>query len=155
LELFQHSDYALLDLVVDGETISVTPNHEFWVVDKGWIEAEDLGIGDRLWTNDGGVVDVDGVTRREGSFQVYNFEVDGFHSYFVSDLDILVHNACSPYTNKTIEKLVKSKASYQNLIEKHQKKLQDYIANPDAYNNQGILANTPNTVFGSFLQRTS
>jgi hypothetical protein len=35
LELFQHSDYQLLDLVIDGETISVTPNHEFWVVDSG------------------------------------------------------------------------------------------------------------------------
>jgi Pretoxin HINT domain len=145
LELFSHTDYQLLDLVVDRETISVTPNHEFWVVDRGWVNAEDLGIGDRLWTDDGRSVDVDGVTRREGSFQVYNFEVDGFHSYFVSDWGVLVHNACSPYTNKTIEELVKSKASYQDLIEEHQKKLQDYIANPDAYDNQGILANTPNT----------
>jgi intein/homing endonuclease len=62
LELFQHSDYQLLDLVVDGEAISVTPNHEFWVVDRGWVNAEDLGIGDRLWTDDGRSVDVDGVT---------------------------------------------------------------------------------------------
>jgi Pretoxin HINT domain len=96
LELFQHSDYQLLDLVVDGEAISVTPNHEFWVVDRGWVNAEDLGIGDRLWTDDRRSVDVDSVSRREGSFQVYNFEVDGFHTYFVSDWGVLVHNCDIP-----------------------------------------------------------
>jgi hypothetical protein len=31
---------------------------------------------------------------REGDFRVYNFEVEGFHTYFVSDLGLLVHNAC-------------------------------------------------------------
>jgi Pretoxin HINT domain len=62
----------------------------------GWLQAEDLQRGDRLWTDDGRSIDVDGVSRREGSFQVYNFEVDGFHSYFVSDLGVLVHNACKP-----------------------------------------------------------
>ncbi|WP_414530932.1 hypothetical protein, partial [Nodularia chucula] len=39
------------------------------------------------------VVDVDGVEKREGKFEVYNFKVEGFHTYFVSDLGILVHNA--------------------------------------------------------------
>lgn len=102
--------------MVDGEIISVTPNHEFWVVDRGWLQAQDLGVGDRLWTATGGVVDVDGVTRREGSFLVYNFEVDGFHSYFVSDWGVLVHNACKQkgkYTeptlpDKVIAKLLRS-----------------------------------------------
>ena len=31
---------------------------------------------------------------REGDFQVYNFEVEDFHTYFVSDLGLLIHNAC-------------------------------------------------------------
>jgi Pretoxin HINT domain len=92
LELFSHTDYQLLNLVIDGETISVTPNHEFWVVDKGWLQAEDLGIGSLLQTEDGRTVDVDGITKREKSILVYNFEVDGFHSYFVSKFGVLVHN---------------------------------------------------------------
>jgi hypothetical protein len=50
-------------------------------------------------TSDGRVVDVDGVETREGSFEVYNFKVEGFHSYFVSDLGVLVHNACDPVGN--------------------------------------------------------
>jgi hypothetical protein len=45
-------------------------------------------------TEDGVIIDLDGIERREGEFQVYNFEVEDFHTYFVSDLEILVHNAC-------------------------------------------------------------
>jgi hypothetical protein len=34
------------------------------------------------------------VERRDEKVKVYNFEVEGFHTYFVSDLGILVHNTC-------------------------------------------------------------
>jgi hypothetical protein len=47
-----------------------------------------------LQTEDGRVIDVDRVEKREGNFEVYNFNVEGFHTYFVSELGILVHNTC-------------------------------------------------------------
>ncbi|WP_414530958.1 hypothetical protein, partial [Nodularia chucula] len=46
-----------------------------------------------LQTEDGRVVDVDGVEKRSGLFEVYNFRVEGFHTYFVSELGLLVHNS--------------------------------------------------------------
>lgn len=49
----------------------------------------------------------------------------------------------NPYLNKNIEELLKARKSYQDLIEEHQKKLQNYLTNPDAYDNQGLLTNTP------------
>jgi hypothetical protein len=57
------------------------------------VEAKDLKVGSLLQTEDGRVIDVDGIEKREGKFEVYNFKVEGFHTYFVSDLGILVHNA--------------------------------------------------------------
>jgi hypothetical protein len=67
------------------------------VPDKGWVEAGDLQVGDLFQTEDGVIIDLDGVERREGEFEVYNFEVEDFHTYFVSELEILVHNAnCGP-----------------------------------------------------------
>jgi hypothetical protein len=39
--------------------------------------------------------------------------------------------------------LKKSYKSYQDLIEEHTKKLNDWLANPDAYDNKGILKNNP------------
>ena len=105
-----------------------------------------LEVGSLLQTEDGKVIDVDRVEKREGDFTVYNFKVEGFHTYFVSDLGILVHNAnygSNPYLNKNTDELLKSRKSYQDLIEEHQKKLQDYLASPDAYDRQGLLANAP------------
>lgn len=61
--------------------------------DKGWLEAKDLVVGSLLQTGDGKVVDVDKIEKREGKFEVYNFNVEGIPTYFVSELGILVHNA--------------------------------------------------------------
>jgi hypothetical protein len=92
-DTFVRQTDKLVDLYIDGEVISTTEEHPFWTPDKGWVEAKDLTVGSLLQTEDGRVVNVDGVETREGSFEVYNFKVEGFHSYFVSDLGVLVHNA--------------------------------------------------------------
>jgi hypothetical protein len=69
------------------------------VPDKGWVEAKDLIVGSLLQTEDGRIVDVDRLEKREGSFEVYNFRVEGIPTYFVSDVGILVHNEnCPPLT---------------------------------------------------------
>ncbi len=91
----RHTD-KLVDLYIDGEVISTTGEHPFWTPDKGWVEAQDLVVGSLVQTSDGRTIDVDRVEKREGDFTVYNFKVEGFHSYFVSDLGILVHNAVCP-----------------------------------------------------------
>jgi hypothetical protein len=88
----RHTD-KLVDLYIDGEVISTTGEHPFWTPDKGWVEAKDLEVGSLLQTEDGRIIDVDGVEKREGDFTVYNFRVEGFHTYFVSELGVLVHNA--------------------------------------------------------------
>jgi intein/homing endonuclease len=79
---------------VDGEVISTTEEHPFWVPDRGWVEAKDLVVGSLLQLYDGTVVDVDKIEKRKGLFDVYNFSVEWFHTYFVSELGILVHNVC-------------------------------------------------------------
>jgi hypothetical protein len=92
----RHTD-KLVDLYIDGEVISTTGEHPFWTPDKGWVEAKDLTVGSLVQTEDGRIIDVDKIEKREGDFTVYNFKVDGFHTYFVSDLGVLVHNAgCGP-----------------------------------------------------------
>ena len=46
-----------------------------------------------MQTENGRIVDVARVEKRLGKFDVYNFNVEGIPTYFVSDLGILVHNA--------------------------------------------------------------
>jgi hypothetical protein len=92
LVAYERQATTLIDIYVDGEIISATEEHPIWVVDKGWVEPKDLQVGDLLQTKDGRVVDVDKIEKRESDFKVYNFRVEGIPTYFVSDLEILVHN---------------------------------------------------------------
>lgn len=93
MDTFEKEATELYDLYVDGEVISATGEHPFWTPNLGWVEAKDLVVGSLLQTADGRVVDVDKVEKREGKFEVYNFNVEGIPTYFVSDLGVLVHNA--------------------------------------------------------------
>ncbi|MCC3416220.1 MAG: hypothetical protein JGK05_32030 [Microcoleus sp. PH2017_02_FOX_O_A] len=101
LDTFENEATELYDLYVDGEVISTTAEHPFWVPGQGWVKAKDLVVGSLLQTEKETFVDVDKIERREGNFKVYNFEVEGFPTYFVSELGILVHNTCiSPYRSR-------------------------------------------------------
>lgn len=82
LDTFVRETSALVDLYVDGEVISTTGEHPFWVPEKGWVEATDLTVGSLLQTGDGRIVDVDRVEKREGKFPVFNFRVEGIPTYF-------------------------------------------------------------------------
>jgi YD repeat-containing protein len=49
----------------------------------------------------------------------------------------------SGLTNQTREQLLSSRQSYQDLITEHRQKLADYLADPMAHDNRGLLANAP------------
>jgi hypothetical protein len=65
------------------------------VIDKGWIAAGDLVVGDEVHTLDGDAGTVTGfkLEKLDGPMPVYNFEVEDFQSYFVGN-GVLVHNVC-------------------------------------------------------------
>jgi Bacterial EndoU nuclease/Pretoxin HINT domain len=64
------------------------------VKDVGWVAAKDLSAGSQLETKGESWLGVDRVEQHTEVATVYNFEVAGFHTYFVSDLGLLVHNSC-------------------------------------------------------------
>ena len=81
----------------DGEqTIRSTVGHPYFVVGRGWVHAKDLKVGDRLSGSLGEPLVVTGLEIREEQAKHYNFEVEGFHTYFVSetksDPAVWVHN---------------------------------------------------------------
>lgn len=91
---------TVLDIRVQSETITATPEHPFWVVGVGWTVAGELRHGSKLLTKQGTVVTVESVRTRRGKFKVYNFEVATTHNYYVSSLGILVHNQCGPFLKR-------------------------------------------------------
>jgi len=83
----------LVDIVVDGETISSTPSHKFWLPElQKWVIAEEIKEGTKLLQKDGSFSIVQSVSSREGLIDVYNLEVTEEHNYFVGNVGYLVHN---------------------------------------------------------------
>lgn len=95
-------------LHVRGEVIRTTDEHPFWVVDKGWVKAAELKVGDLLIGRDGTQTAVEDVIDTGEYETVYNFRVAEFHTYFVGSgdwgFDVWAHNRCL----KAIEQLDQS-----------------------------------------------
>ncbi len=70
--------------------------HPFYSPVKGWTSAVDLRAGDILVMLNGEYVVVEQVQHEllESPETTYNFEVEDFHTYYVGDISVLVHNAC-------------------------------------------------------------
>jgi hypothetical protein len=86
-----------LTIRVDSREIVTTPEHPFWVEGHGWTAAKDLTSGDKLLLESGKVAEIVQTFHQRllKPQRVYNFEVDDWHTYYVSDLSVLVHNACT------------------------------------------------------------
>jgi len=83
--------------LITANSIKATPTHPFWIVGTGWVEAGSLVIGDKLLLYSGKIVTISGIENETLAkpVKVYNFEVEGWHTYFVSEQSVLVHNSCS------------------------------------------------------------
>ena len=84
-------------VTVNGEQITGTPTHPYYVEGKGWVEASALHEGQTVWLADGTKATVEAISSYtlQEPVTVYNFEVEDFHTYFVGDCGVLVHNVCN------------------------------------------------------------
>jgi RHS repeat-associated protein len=87
-----HSDPAVEHLRLDSGTIETTPNHPFFTVDRGWVEAGKLLVGEQIKTESGAPAAVVGFTVDNHSADMWDLTVDGAHTFFVSSARVLVHN---------------------------------------------------------------
>ena len=81
------------------------PGPPFYSPVKGWTDAVQLRAGDILVLVNGEYVVVEKVQHEllESPVKVYNFQVEDYHTYYVSDAGVLVHNECRP-TNASPDK---------------------------------------------------
>jgi hypothetical protein len=87
-------------LTVNEEAITTTRGHRLWVVDKGWQMSKVIKLGSQLVAVDG-IAQIQSISPAEKA-DVYNLEVGEFHTYFVGQNRVLVHdNTCpQPTTNR-------------------------------------------------------
>ena len=96
-EIFIIEDQPLLRVQVTTdagkpEVILATANHPFFVPDIGWVGAGFLAVGQPLQLASGHGAVVSALESLPGTHPVYNFEVEGFHTYYVGEQGVWVHN---------------------------------------------------------------
>ena len=108
MQVFVKQNNEILHLETTVGNIATTTNHPFYVIDKGWVAARDLTVGDEVYIIDGSSGFVTGleIEKFAEPLVVYNLEVEGFHSYFVGD-GVLVHNAYKPVKDGTYSAEIK------------------------------------------------
>lgn len=78
---------------INGGDINVTKAHEFWVFQDGlwrWKRANELEVGNLLYTFIGGVKPIEDIKLVSGEVEVIQFDVEPLDVYFAAG--VLVHN---------------------------------------------------------------
>ena len=76
-----------------ADPLEVTGNHPVFSEDhQEFVTAKSLRVGGRLRRADGTTATVTSLAKLPGRWTVFNLEVEGAHQYYVTDLDLLVHN---------------------------------------------------------------
>lgn len=81
-ETFVRESNELVYIEVGDEIITTTPEHPFYVPQKGFVNAIDLRAGDYLWTVNGEYVIIEKIQHEllESPVKVYNFRVGKDHT---------------------------------------------------------------------------
>ena len=97
VETYVNETDELIHLSVNGAEIVCTPSHPFYSPVKGWTDAVHLRAGDILVLVNGECAVVEKIQHEllESPVKVYNFQVEDYHTYYVSDSGVLVHNMCA------------------------------------------------------------
>jgi hypothetical protein len=95
---FATPERDIVDVRVRGSDAALrsTPEHPFLTLDRGWVVARDLAPGEPVVTADGAAVAVESLSAEGAREEVYNFEVEETHAYFVGEARVAVHNYCAP-----------------------------------------------------------
>ena len=131
VETYINQSDELIHIFVNGEEIITTPTHPFYSPVKGWTDAVHLRAGDILVLVNGEYVVVEEVQHEvlETQVTVYNFQVEDFHTYFISNSSILVHNKCFADTDN-LPSFSTGRTEPQNLVE--QLAMESTKSNPTA-----------------------
>ncbi|WP_297430328.1 polymorphic toxin-type HINT domain-containing protein [Clostridium sp.] len=131
LYVYKKHTSNFVNITIEGKLIETTPTHIFMLDDGDWRAAENLQIGNKITASDGYDKTIESIEliQYNECREIYNLNVDENHTYFVSDLGVLVHNDCNyegvSKTNATepsLEKGGKPKGNYAREKERGLKK---------------------------------
>ena len=94
-----------------------------------WVSAQNLKFGDKVLLSDGtyGIIQTVKVETLSVPETTYNFEVEDFHTYFVGEQSVCVHNA-NCHTQRGLERQREAKMNNTDTITSNgHKRIPDYL----------------------------
>jgi RHS repeat-associated protein len=101
------------------ETLRATAHHPFFVSGRGWIEAGRVQAGQRIEQAQGGRSEVRGVRTVDRLPDVYNLEVARYHSYFVGESGVWVHNQWFGSLCRTVSRSIQGVSTSSRLATRY------------------------------------
>ena len=132
----------------ENREIGLKQEHESYItLSEKWVSAYKLKVGDKVLLSDGkyGIIKSVEVEELAVPETTYNFEVEGFHTYFVGENSVCVHNAgCGDYKRLDEKKFMKDNNMdseqfhkfKKNLLKNSEYPMKQYGKNPDLWINK-------------------
>ena len=133
VRLFRNESKDWTGVTVNGLEIVSTPGHKYFLPEtKKWVPAEDLKVGVKVLLSDGsyGIIESVRTIHYDIPQTTYNFEVADFHTYYVSEANVLVHNRCKYYeATRSEEGIIKGKQITKKQALERVRRGDDVLAN--------------------------
>ena len=101
-EVFKTEAHTIYHIRMDGEAeLKTTAYHPIFVIDEGWVNAINLKEDMLVETVEGSarITNIEKI-RHEEPVEVFNFHVEDWESYFVSEKSVYVHNSKGEHENE-------------------------------------------------------
>ena len=134
LDTFVRTTNDLIHIFIGDEELITTIDHPFWVKGKGFVPAMSLVIGSGLINDNGDIAYVENILRETNNngVEVFNFKVENYHTYYVGENNILVHNAdYSQISAQEFQSEFRERAKKSGLSESDTNKAIDAFNNED------------------------
>lgn len=131
------------------QSLMATEEHPFWVEGKGWTKVRDLQPGDEFVTYNGAKATCMGVELDDFTDDVFNLEVEDFHTYFVGFAGVWVHNKSPIDFNRLNNKEVDNPKPEWSVLHKSEADLLALQATSEA----GAIVAAKGTVREAIVQR--
>ncbi|NBB32029.1 polymorphic toxin-type HINT domain-containing protein, partial [Cellulophaga sp. BC115SP] len=96
---FNYTRDTVYAIYIDNQVIKASADHPFYIEGR-WLNVKSLKVGQKVKLLNGKYKDISAIKIIIESTEVFNFTVSQYHTYFVSNSNILVHNNnCNLNTN--------------------------------------------------------
>ena len=89
----------------------------YYGLSEKWVSAKNLKPGDKVLLSDGtfGVVQSVSIENLSIPEATYNLEVEAFHTYYVTESNVLVHNTCQDSNQRALTEIIKQRGKRKPL----------------------------------------